>query len=242
MSADHDRDSLFRDPERTGPFAFDEQVARVLPDMLERSIPGYAALRDLIAVLSSHLPGQRLRAYDLGCSLGAVTTAILAGAGARPVEVVAVDSSPAMIERFRAQLGADETRVELRCEDVLVTPISSANLLVLNFTLQFVPAEERSGLLARLAAGLLPGGALVLSEKTRPEPADEALFDALHDEFRRQRGYSDLEIARKRKALERVLVPERACAHVERLQQVGLAPVEWFRGLGFVSWLAFKPS
>lgn len=244
MSADLEpaRDALFRDPERTGPFAFDAEVARVLPDMLGRSIPGYAVLRDLITVLVSQMPEERLHAYDLGCSLGAVTSAILAGAGERPVQVVAVDSSPAMIDRFREQLGTAEKRVVLACQDVLDTAIERAQLVVLNFTLQFVAPEHRDALVTKIARGLEPGGTLILSEKTRPEADHEALFDALHDEFRRQRGYSDLEIARKRKALERVLVPEPTSAHANRLERAGLRPVEWFRGLGFVSWLAFKPS
>lgn len=237
-----ERDALFRDPHRTGPFVFDASVAQVLPDMLERSIPGYGALCDLIAVLSSQLPMRPLRAYDLGCSLGAATAAILRGVQSHDIEVTAVDSSPAMIERFREQIGSEERRILLRCQDVLETPIERAHLVVLNFTLQFVASDRRTELVSTIAHGLEPGGMLVLSEKIRPEPDHAALFAALHDEFRRQRGYSDLEMARKRKALEEVLVPDGASVHVERLVRSGLHPIEWFRGLGFVSWLAIKPS
>jgi tRNA (cmo5U34)-methyltransferase len=239
-----ERDALFRDPGRTGPFEFDDEVARVLPDMLSRSIPGYAALLELIGVLARQVVVPNGRVYDLGCSLGAVSLAVLASTAGRAVEIVAVDSSPAMIERLAQMTHASGTggSLELRCQDVLDTEIHGACLVVLNFTLQFVAPRDRSELIDRIARGLLPGGALVLSEKTQPEQPAEAVLSTLHDEFRRTRGYSDLEIARKRKALEDVLLPDTSGTHLARLEHAGLRPVEWFRGLGFVSWLASKPS
>jgi len=237
-----DKDALFQDAARTGPFVFDESVAQVLPDMLERSIPGYGALRELLTVLASERTELKIRAYDLGCSLGAATSALIEGARGREIEVIAVDSSAPMIARCREILAGDVHRVELRCEDVLTTEIEQAHVVVLNFTLQFIAPERRDDLVARISRGLEPGGVLVLSEKTCPEAGQGGLLAGLHDAFRRRRGYSNLEIARKRKALEQVLVPETASAHVERLERSGLLPVEWFRGLGFVSWLAIKPS
>lgn len=239
-----ERDALFRDPDRTGPFEFDAEVARVFPDMLARSIPGYAALLELIGVLAKQIVVPQGRVYDLGCSLGAVSLAVLESTVGRNVQVVAVDSSPAMIARL-AQL-TQSSRVgealELRCEDVLQTKIHGACLVVLNFTLQFIAPEDRDDLVLRIARGLEPGGMLVLSEKTKPEQPSELLLSTLHDEFRRARGYSDLEIARKRKALEDVLLPDTRSTHVARLERAGLSPVEWFRGLGFVSWLATKST
>jgi tRNA (cmo5U34)-methyltransferase len=237
-----EKDALFQDPNRTGPFAFDDQVAQILPDMLTRSIPGYAALLELIGVLAGHLLGSKSRVYDLGCSLGAVSLAVLDRTAGLDIEVVAVDSSPAMIARLSDLLGSrsDGSKVSVRCEDVRDTGVEGATLAVLNFTLQFVAPLHRDALIEKVARGLAPGGMLVLSEKTRPESGTEDILSTLHDEFRRARGYSDFEIARKRKALEDVLVPDTCQAHVARLERAGLRPVEWFRGLGFVSWLATK--
>jgi tRNA (cmo5U34)-methyltransferase len=238
------RDALFRDPERTGPFVFDEHVASVLPDMLARSIPGYSVLLELIGVLVRHSLPQNGRVYDLGCSLGAVSLAILEAAPERNARVVAVDSSPAMIESLAHIIAdrPDRAALDLRCQDVLKAEIVDASLVVLNFTLQFVAPAERDELILRIAEGLQPGGVLVLSEKTRPATPAEAALEALHDGFRRTRGYSDLEIARKRQALEDVLVPDTSATHRARLEQAGLCPIVWFRGLGFVSWLATKSS
>jgi len=239
-----ERDALFRDPNRTGPFEFDAEVAKVLPDMLARSIPGYATLLELIGILSGHTLQGGARVYDLGCSLGAVSLAVLDHAQDRAVEIIAVDSSPAMTNRLVELLQArsDGHRIAVRCADVLDVEIDDASLVVLNFTLQFVSPERRDELIVRIARGLASGGTLVLSEKVAPDSEEEQTLALLHDEFRRNRGYSELELARKRKALEDVLVPDTTGEHVARMERAGLRSIEWFRGLGFVSWLATKST
>jgi tRNA (cmo5U34)-methyltransferase len=237
-----ERDALFRDPSRRGPFEFDDEVAKVLPDMLARSIPGYGALLELIGVLSGRTLPERARVYDLGCSLGAVSLAVLGHTPERNVEIVAVDSSPAMTNRLAELLRSrsDGHQVTVRHADVLDVEIERASLVVLNFTMQFVSPERRDELVLRIARGLSPGGVLVLSEKVKPASAEESVLAELHDEFRKNRGYSELELARKRKALEDVLVPDTTAEHIARMEHAGLRPVEWFRGLGFVSWLATR--
>jgi tRNA (cmo5U34)-methyltransferase len=84
---------------------------------------------------------------------------------------------------------------------------------------------------------LRPGGVLVLSEKINAGP----LLDELHHAFKRSNGYSELEIAQKRAALEKVLVAESPDAHVQRLHKAGFGRVQpWFQCLNFVSLLAVK--
>ena len=74
---------------------------------------------------------------------------------------------------------------------------------------------------------------MVLSEKVCFEDAgEERMQQALHDQFKVANGYSDLEIAQKRAALENVMLPESAAAHCERLRQAGFRKsVSGFRRL-----------
>ncbi|MFB3079079.1 MAG: hypothetical protein ACE1Y4_13855, partial [Lysobacterales bacterium] len=58
-----------------GSFEFNDEVANVFPDMLRRSIPGYAATIQAIGMLASRYVQPGSRCYDLGCSLGAATLA-----------------------------------------------------------------------------------------------------------------------------------------------------------------------
>jgi len=112
----------------------------------------------------------------------------------------------------------------------------------LNYTLQFLPMDDRDAIIRRIYDGLNPGGLLVLSEKVidDDEHMEELLVD-LHHEHKRRKHYSALEIARKRAALENVLVPDTIGTHEARLRQAGFRHVGvWLRYFNFVSLLAIR--
>jgi tRNA (cmo5U34)-methyltransferase len=225
-------------------FRFDEQVAGVFSDMIERSVPGYQAIITMIETVTEHYarPGSTL--YDLGCSLGAATLSMRRGIRVEDCTIVAVDSSEAMVKRCRKTMDRDlhDTPVNMLCDDIRNVEIADASVVVLNFTLQFIPTEDRLDLLQRIYAGMRPGGVLILSEKVRfeDEHLDELLSDIHHD-FKRAHGYSDLEISQKRTALENVLIPETIAAHRDRLTRAGFASVDvWFQCFNFMSMLAVK--
>lgn len=241
-----DTDRLFSDDDAPGgPFRFDERVARVFGDMIERSVPGYREVLQGIALISRRhaQPGSRL--YDLGCSLGAATLSMRHAVPAADVRIVAVDNAPAMVERCRQAVAEDNSviPVDVIEADIGSIDIEDASVVVLNYTLQFVDVPGREPLLRRIRDGLRPGGVLVLAEKLRhDDPAVQDLLTDWHHEFKRAQGYSDLEIARKRTALEDVLQPETEDEHRRRFERLGMSPVvTWHRALPFVAMAAFKP-
>ena len=244
------RDRLFAaDDAPPGDFVFDERVVRVFPDMIQRSVPGYALVLQLTALLARRHVQPGSRVYDLGCSLGAATRAMRQAVSVAGVRFVAVDNSADMVERCRALLAEDDARatatlppVDVVQADIGDFPVGEASMTVLNYTLQFVAPDRRSALLARIAAGTSPGGVLMLSEKIAFEdPEVDALQRDWHHDFKRAQGYSDLEIARKRDALERVLRPDTEDVHLERLATAGWSrAVRCFQAFNFVSYLAFR--
>lgn len=238
------RDEIYRQEQPFADFVFDEKVAAVFGDMINRSVPGYATIISLIGMLAARFAQPGTRCYDLGCSLGAATLAMRHHLGDRPCRIVAIDNSPAMIERCRKAVEEDRaaTPVDLHCADILGASIENASVVVLNFTLQFIPIERRAGLLAAIHAGLRPGGLLVLSEKIAFEdPALDALFIDMHHRFKRRQGYSELEVSRKRAALENVLLPETIAVHEGRLAGAGFAIFDvWFQCFNFASMVAVK--
>jgi tRNA (cmo5U34)-methyltransferase len=129
-----------------------------------------------------------------------------------------------------------------RQQDILETEIENASFVVLNFTLQFIRPDRRLDLLKKIATGLRPGGALVLSEKIGFEdPCEQELQTEWHHDFKRAQGYSDLEISRKRDALEHVMKPDTLEQHRRRLSEAGFSRVyRWYQGFSFVSLLAFS--
>jgi len=241
---EHQRDLIYATAHHpVGDFVFDDRVARVFPDMIARSVPGYAALVDLIGVIARRHLQSGTRCYDLGCSRGAVALTVLAHTPGLDAEIVAVDSAPAMIRELCASLERvpESHRIRPVCADLASVRIEGASLVVLNLTLQFVPPHQRLELLRSVREGLEAGGVLVLSEKLDFEDVKTArVLTGLHEEFKRAQGYSELEISQKRAALERVLIPESLDKHRRRLARAGFArQVVWFQCLNFVSLMAW---
>lgn len=228
--------------ETVQPFAFDDQVAAVFPDMIRRSVPGYDLILQALPWLAARVVQPDSVVYDLGCSLGASSQAVRRGIAGEGVRIIAVDTSDAMIRRAGELLAAfrSETPVDLVQGDVLDVPIHNASLVMLNFTLQFIPVERRLELLTRIRDGMRPGGVLLVSEKIRVGDARmDELITELHHDFKRAQGYSELEIAQKRQSLENVLVPESLDDHRNRLREAGFVSCEtWLQHTRFVSMLA----
>lgn len=226
--------------ERVGDFTFDEQVVEVFPDMISRSVPGYASVLAMTAELAERYAISGTRIYDLGCSLGAASLLIQRRVPTS-CQVHAIDSSRPMIARLR-DLTSGLSNVTLHEADIREVEIQQATFAVLNFTLQFIPLAERDTLLQATYRGLLDGGALVLSEKVHfDDPSKQTLMTELHHEFKRANGYTNLEIAQKRTALENTLVTETIQQHLQRLDKIGFRTVSlWFQCFNFVSILAVK--
>jgi len=211
-TADMAQDEIYTSDDGAEPFRFDDRVAEVFPDMLRRSIPGYAASLEAIGSLAARYVRAGTNCYDLGCSLGAATLAMRQGIREPGCRIVAVDSATAMTERCRKVLDGDPqvsdrmTDVDVVLADIRDIEIVNASMVVLNYTLQFLDLADRDTMIRSIADGLNPGGILVLSEKVIDEDAQlEQLLVELHHEHKRRNNYSALEIARKRAALENVL-------------------------------------
>jgi tRNA (cmo5U34)-methyltransferase len=239
------RDSLYADPlSEHGLFAFDDSVARVFPDMIKRSVPGYSTIVSMTGVLAGKYAMAGSALYDLGCSLGASTLAMRQHIQQPHCRIISVDNSTAMLERCQSIIDSDtyKTPVTLTCADVQDVVIMNASVVVLNFTLQFIPRELRDRVINGIYDGLLPGGVMVLSEKvTFEDPHLDELNIELHHQFKRANGYSELEVARKRSALETILLPETLNRHRQRIASAGFSSCDvWFQCFNFASLIALK--
>jgi tRNA (cmo5U34)-methyltransferase len=227
-----------------GDFVFDERVVGVFPDMINRSVPGYGLIIPMIGLLAQRYAQAGSTIYDLGCSLGAASLAMRQAVGSESVAIVAVDNSPQMISRLRQLLAEQSGGMAIKVVegDIRETEIDDASVVVLNFTLQFVDPEDRLPLLQGIVAGLRPGGVLILSEKICfTDPVEQRRQTEWHHDFKRARGYSGLEISRKRDSLEDVLIPETAAEHIARLRQAGCSEAyQWYQGFSFASFIAIR--
>ena len=240
-----DTDIIYSNPHaKVKDFNFDEQVVEVFPDMISRSVPGYNTIIDTIGRLSQQYVQDNTYVYDLGCSLGAATLAMRKAITATGCQIIGMDTSTAMVERCQRHVAAfkGETPVEIIEQDILQAQLKPASMIVLNFTLQFVEKEQRQSLIDKISKALVPGGILVISEKInhQNEVCRDLLID-LHHDFKRANGYSELEIAQKRTALENVMKTDSLEVQLDRLKQAGFShATQWFQCFNFTSLVAIK--
>jgi tRNA (cmo5U34)-methyltransferase len=228
-------------------FSFNDEVAEVFDDMVSRSVPFYAEIHKIILDLvdSYYCPGDQI--YDLGCSTG-TTISILS----RHIQnkfkkgapsIFGVDNSPQMLKKCQEKLQSHLIEnVELICEDINETVFLPSKIFIMNYTLQFLPPEEREKLIHRIYQSLKPGGIFILSEKIISENDEiDALLVKLYYDFKRRNGYSELEISQKREALENVMTPVTVNDQLSMLKSAGFKKTDvLFRWYNFACYFAIK--
>lgn len=232
------QDNLFDAPQAVVDFQFDERTVAVFADMIHRSIPAYAGLLQMTAVVAGQFLRDGDHVYDLGCSLGGVSLALRQFVPAQ-LRISALDLSEAMVKRLRDYLsGAGIENIEVIQADLQDYLLQPCRVAVLNFVLQFIAPEARDAVLEKIYAALPPGGALLIAEKTRPE---DTRMQSWYEAFKRSQGYSELAVAQKRESLEHVMKTDAAAVIEARLHKVGFQQiVPYYQGLPFKAWAAIK--
>lgn len=228
-------------------FQFDHTVARVFDDMVSRSVPIYHEVHGLLFDLLERRYKQGSDIYDLGCSTGTTLLAaerFLKKKKLKRGQLVGIDNSPAMLEQCQKKWKKAKlqkaTTVLASLEDYKFP--SKPGLVIMNYTLQFIPPKKRPALLRKVAQALPSKGMFILAEKIRSDDQlIEELITQLYYDFKKRRGYSELEIAQKREALEKVLLPTTPELQVKALKKAGFKHAEMvFRWYNFALYLGIK--
>lgn len=241
-------DQLFKHSQKPGRFVFDDRVASVFNDMISRSVPGYQQILEMLPTLTRQFQKEQANYYDLGCSLGAGMVAMSEGLKEVNATLIGVDNSNAMITQARSNLRAIDQHLNPTIkwnvleQDLVNLSIDNAAMVLMNFTLQFIPLEFRDTLIEKIHHGLNAGGAFILSEKIKFDDQETNLkLIEIHHQYKADQGYSQLEISQKRDAIENVLIPETLERHTQRLQNAGFKVITpWVQNLQFISILAIK--
>jgi tRNA (cmo5U34)-methyltransferase len=238
------RDTLFENRTTAEKFEFNDRVADVFDDMLDRSVPFYKQVIEMTAeILQQSLrPGDTV--YDLGCSTGTTLTALARGIDTENIRFVGMDNSEAMLAKAvrKAEMFSLADRINFIEQDIIAAGFSGAGAVILNYTLQFIKPSLRPGFVKNIYKGLRKDGVLILSEKTvcRDNELDEQFRNSYY-RFKKRRGYSELEIANKRDALENVLIPFTIAENHDLLIDAGFTRVAtFFQWFNFTSFVAFK--
>lgn len=236
------RDNLFNKQSDIADFRFDQDVVKVFDDMVRRSVPGYDSMIQMIGLIARMYGQDNTNYYDLGSSTGAITLSIALNNKSRNNQFFAIDNSKEMVEQCEKNLHNKVDNLQAICDDINQVKINSASIVVLNLTLQFIDVNLRSNLIKKIYDGLEPGGILIISEKIHFDDAvTQNQITKLHMDFKKENGYSELEIANKRQAIENVLITETKEQHLNRLRDCGFVETScFFQCLNFVSFLSVK--
>lgn len=238
-----DCDDLFLQSSWPKPFEFDEDVVRVFDDMVSRSVPLY---RDVLIsatqwTLAYYQAGTRI--VDIGCSTGT----FLEFVGRHlpdPGILVGIDNAAAMVTTAQEKLDKLTSRhqVQVVCTTAENYGFENCSVVVMNYTLQFLPLKQRQRLLAQIFEGLVPGGLLFLSEKViSPYPQFQETMTQNYEAFKAKNGYAQREIERKKEALENVLIPLTELQLRRMLNQCGFEMIDsLMKQHNFMTFVALK--
>jgi len=222
-------------------FEFDEAVASVFDDMLSRSVPYYDDVRDLVIRLILAEAKEGMKVLDLGCSTAKFLLALYAKSPVA-LELEGIDNSEAMLERARHKAAAFGADIALNNGDIVTYDFGKRDVVVANYTLQFIRPIQRLKVVEKIAASLEKQGRFFFSEKVvfEDKKLDKEMIDIYYD-FKRTQGYSDFEIAQKREALENVLIPFTIEENARMCKEAGFETVETvFQWANFVTFAARK--
>lgn len=239
------RDTIFNVDSIQEDFEFNQRVVEVFDDMVDRSVPFYRQVIESSAELLNRLTIDNDIVYDLGCSTGTSLLECSRILGDKKLHFVGIDNSAPMLEKatLKAELHGKDDVVSFKLEDITEFCHSGAGAIILNYTLQFIRPIQREDFLKKLYNNLRPGGILLVSEKvlSHNRRLNREYIDIYHS-FKKSRGYSELEISKKREALENVLIPFSISENRAMLKKCGFKSVEtYFQWFNFASFIALKP-
>ncbi len=239
------KDTLYsKEQDRILPFKFNKAVVDVFDDMLCRSVPMYKETVYRQAQLTAMHYQKGSRIYDLGCSHGNLGVCLIKEMGEQKFEMIAVDNSMPMLDAYRkrALCSPGKGNIQFICENIQDTIIENASVVIINLTLQFLSIDLRDTLIKKVFDALLPEGILMMTEKVvHQDQGLDALQQEFHHRFKKENGYSDLEISQKRDALENVLVCETIEGHLKRLETAGFEKTDiWQKWFNFAAFIGRK--
>lgn len=238
------KDNIFNTEGNVPPFEFNETVASVFDDMITRSVPFYKEIILQQSRLTAKYYQSGTIIYDLGCSNGNFTAALISEMGGREFRLTAVDNSAPMLKFFENRISGfiGHEMVTPVLSDIMDIRFDKSSVVIANLTLQFIPVEQRGTLIKRIYDSLTPGGIFLITEKTVNSDRDLAdLQQEFYYRLKEENGYSKIEITKKREALENVLIPETVETHMERMKSAGFTAIEtWFKWFHFTAFICRK--
>jgi len=234
------KDQLFTQP-ISKMFEFDKEVAAVFDDMLARSVPFYEEAMKLTCTYALKVLKENSVVYDLGCSTASMLLEIERNSK-ESLELIGIDNSASMLDQAKKKIDVFNSKIILEEGDILEYTYKTCDVIISNYTMQFIRPINRDTLVEKIANSLNEKGVFIFSEKVISEDKwlNREMIDVYHN-YKKDRGYSEYEIMQKREALENVLVPYSINENIKMAKRSGFSHCETiFQWGNFATFIAIK--
>ncbi|EAJ0333142.1 carboxy-S-adenosyl-L-methionine synthase CmoA [Campylobacter lari] len=233
------KDEIFKKPLEKQ-FEFDANVASVFDDMVARSVPFYAQNLKLITQLITHFAPQNAKICDLGCSTASLLLALFEKR--KDLQLSGVDNAKAMLDIASNKTRAFGARVDFYEQNLDEFSFFKNDVFVATYTMQFIRPPKRQEIIDKIYQNLNDGGIFIMSEKILYEDVKiSKKMIEIYENYKQDQGYSKLEIATKREALENILIPYTQNENINMLKNSGFKIIESvFKWVNFETFVAFK--
>jgi len=234
------KDNLFNS-NHIGSFEFNDDVACVFDDMLARSIPFYDDTLKLNATILNDFTNDGGVIYDFGSSTLNFLLHFEQNFN-RHDNLIGIDNSISMINQAKSKIKAYNSDIDVICGDIENIDMLICDGVIMNYTMQFISPTRRQTLIDKIYNSLKPNGIFIFSEKLKsPSSKIESSFIDIYHKHKQNNGYSLTQIAKKKEALENVLIPFSTNEYIDMCKKSGFIDVDIsFKWLNFSTFVAIK--
>jgi len=202
---------------------------------INKSIPSFNILLNLIENISYSFIRDNYNVYDLGCSKGSLLLN-LSKDNKTNTKFVGYDISSNLLPK-------KQDKVLFQKKDITEKDIKfvDPSLILSIFTLQFIDYSKRKPLLNKIYKSLNKGGAFIIAEKVFVEDSyiQDIFTFALYDY--KINNFTPSEILSKQKDLRKIMFPLKEKENIKLFKEAGFKTIEpFFQSLNFKAWLCIK--
>jgi len=203
-----------------------DNISGEFDDHIQKSIPLYRQGHELVCHYSDFFLKPDSIVYDIGCSTGQFL-AKLARRHAQKGELrlIGIDTVADMIG-YASHLSAPDPRLSFVLGNALDMQFDHADMIVANYTIQFLPPRVRQTLIDTLYTSLNWGGAFFMFEKVRaPDSRFQDYANQIYIEFKLDNGFSEAEIINKARSIKGVMEPFSSQGNIDMLRRAGFTDI-----------------
>ncbi|MCR6575007.1 carboxy-S-adenosyl-L-methionine synthase CmoA [Campylobacter insulaenigrae] len=233
------KDDIFKKPLEKQ-FEFDTDVASVFDDMVSRSVPFYSQNIKLIVDIIERFASKNSKICDLGCSTSSLLLALFERR--QDLKLSGVDNAQAMLNIAKSKSNAFGAKIDFYNKNLDEFDFFRNDVFIATYTMQFIRPQKRQNIINKIYENLNNNGIFIMSEKILYDDVKiSKKMIEIYENYKQEQGYTRLEIATKREALENILIPYTQDENITMLKNAGFVRVESiFKWVNFETFVAFK--